>query len=200
MHKGFTLIELLITVAIFVFMTALILANYTAFNAGTLLTNLAFDTALTVRQAQTYGVSVRAADSGSNFDFPYGVAFSTTGNSFCSGAAPQGSSFVLFADSDGSGNYNKCDGSETVSTYNLKQRAKVSALCVSANGNNCVSVSSLYITFKRPDPSAVICSNLEGNTCPATSPYILANITLMSSDGATRVVVVRQNGQISVGN
>ena len=100
MNKGFTLIELLVCITIFVIMTALLLFKYGNFNQSVLLTNLAYDTALTIRTAQNYGLSVKAvkdasgADvicSSSNFQCAYGVMLSsdpigadvTTQSSFC---------------------------------------------------------------------------------------------------------------------
>ena len=62
---GFTLIELIVSVAIFVFMTALVVAKYGNFNQSVLMTDLAYDIALTLRTAQTYGVSVQGQAPGS---------------------------------------------------------------------------------------------------------------------------------------
>src|SRR6185369_4435025 len=75
--RGFTLIELLISVAIFVYMTGLLVAKYGNFNQSVLLTDLAYDVALTIRTAQTYGLSVKAVNSSpSPYQYAYGVDFS----------------------------------------------------------------------------------------------------------------------------
>ena len=47
------------TVAIFIFMTALVVANYGSFNDGTLLTSMSYDVALALRGAQSYGLNVK---------------------------------------------------------------------------------------------------------------------------------------------
>jgi len=205
--KGFTLIELLVTISIFIFMTALIVSRYGAFNQGTLMTNLAYDMALTIRTAQTYGVSVKGTydpvqGASQTFTGSYGVHFDTSS----SGAA---SSFLLFSDAvdpvTGNGNnvYNSLDGDTIIGSYTIKQGAKiVSNMCVSNNGGgncNLNTKSYLDIAFKRPDPSAIISG--DGSQTQPNPPYNYAKITLSSADGTSfRTVVVRGNGQISVGN
>jgi prepilin-type N-terminal cleavage/methylation domain-containing protein len=50
-NKGFTLVELMVTVGIFTIISGLLLARYSNFNQGIILTNLAYDIALTIRSA-----------------------------------------------------------------------------------------------------------------------------------------------------
>ena len=59
-RRGFTLIELLVVVAIIVVITGLILANSNKFGGQTMLQNLSYDIALSLREAQVYGISVRS--------------------------------------------------------------------------------------------------------------------------------------------
>ena len=94
-NRGFTVVELIVTVTIFVFMTALIIVRYGAYNQGTMMTNLAYDVALAVRTAQTYGVSVKVSSpTGQDFSAAYGVEFQTGQNSF-----------ILFVDANTNGFY-----------------------------------------------------------------------------------------------
>ena len=65
----------MVTISIFVIMTALILARYTGFNSGTLLTNVAYDTALTMKVAQTYGLAVRKVDNLTDITKAYFYAY-----------------------------------------------------------------------------------------------------------------------------
>ena len=207
---GFTLIELLVTVSIFVFMTALIIARYGSFNQGTLMTNLAYDIALSIRTTQTFGVSVKGIeDTGNhgftqNFSYPYAVHFDLTTS------VP--ASFFTYLDianaignAQADGLFEKNLGDVVYNTYGIGQSATVSGLCVGTNGQACSGsisgITSLDISFRRPDPSAIICPT-GGNAAPCTngvSPYNYAEITLTSADGSSsRVVAVRGNGQISV--
>ena len=181
-QRGFTLVELMVSIGIFALMTALVVVKYGTFNQSVLLTNLAYDVALTVRTSQTYGLSVKAAsDSGSSYSSPtyaYGVNIGTTGNT----------QFTLYADLNSDLSY---DSGEEISTYSIKRGAVVNRVCADY-GNDCtLGTNTLDILFKRPDPQAIICV---GTTCD----YDVAKIELKATDGNVRTVVVRRNGQISV--
>jgi prepilin-type N-terminal cleavage/methylation domain-containing protein len=75
--RGFTLIELLVVTAILVIVSGLVLANHSRFGGKILLQNLAYDMALSVRQAQVYGISVRQFGAGT-YSAGYGIRFSTS--------------------------------------------------------------------------------------------------------------------------
>jgi prepilin-type N-terminal cleavage/methylation domain-containing protein len=191
--KGFTLVELMVTIGIFVIMTALILARYNSFGTGTILTNMAYDIALTIRQAQTYGLSVKS-NEGAGFNAAYGVHFDPNLANF--------KKFILFADGNADGIYASGDD---ITAYNLKQGAKISSTCVStgsdcSNGVIAVSDSAdpliVDVTFKRPDPKATICArNNEFNNCN----WAYAKITISSADNTSRRdIFVTKVGQISL--
>lgn len=192
-QKGFTLIELMVSIAIFAFMTALVVARYGTFNQGILLTNLAYDVALTLRTAQSYGLNVKSAPTASanyssNFNYPYGVHFDS-GNS-------NNTKIIFFADTNIDSTY---DAGEEISTYTIRRGSHVEKLCIdNGHGNDgklqCNNVSTLDVIFKRPDPDAIITKN-DDNT-----KLIYAEINLKSSDGGTKKVIVRQTGQIAVSN
>src|SRR3989344_7878132 len=146
-QKGFTLIELMVTVGIFVLMTGLILARYGSFNQGILLTNLAYDVALTIRSAQSYGLNVKSVPNSSvnfsnEFNYPFGVHFKKDSKFF-----------ILFADADVDGRF---DSGEDISTTNIKRGSKVGILCVGTESSCDSSINTLDIAFKRPDPVAHI--------------------------------------------
>jgi len=207
--RGFTMIELIVSVAIFAFMTALVIARYGSFNQGTLITNLAYDTALTIRTAQSYGLSVKSVDSNTNtFSASYGVHFDMS--------TP--TQYVLFADKDNSGTY---DSSEAITTYTLTSGGKISAICLGSTysadcsgGTNVTGNNTLDITYKRPNPDSIfyclatanvsdIANPLSCNNGSLVNPVTLpiAFITISSSDGTNnQIIFVRRNGQISVGN
>lgn len=191
--KGFTLVELMVTVGIFTIITGLLLAQYAGFNRGIILTNLAYDIALTIRSAQSAGINVKSVPMGSGFsgefNYPFGVYF--TDNS---------TSFISFADSnyDDNTDIGRYNSGEEIATTNIKRGSRISDICAgteSACNNN---ISELNIVFKRPDPIAHIVSvdPTNGNRITTENPY--AEITVSSVDGTTRQVIIRSTGQISV--
>jgi len=213
-RAGFTLVEMMVCIAIFAMMTALLVAKYGNFNQSVLLTDLAYDTAITVNTAQTYGLSVQSSNvgAGSSFNYAYGVEFCANPAASGCGSVSNGGTtinlynnlLVLFADANingsiiGDGIYNTGDIQESL--YTITRGAVISSICVSnANGNDCpnsTNVTRLDITFKRPNPDAAICIN--GIPCTASNGYPYAKITIKGTDGSTRQVIVRGTGQVSV--
>ncbi len=192
MRSGFTLVELLVSVAIFALMTALVVAKYGAFNQSIFLTNLAYDVALTVRTAQTYGLSVKSTATTGTYSSPtyaYGVTIGTDSIS-CAGSSSNATQFLMFTDIGTTPNA-ICDAGDTlVSTYALKRGATVYQVC--AGGSSCTPGSGrLDVTFKRPDPKATICFN-------SSCTHSFAQIVLKAPDGTTKAVEIRSTGQISV--
>jgi prepilin-type N-terminal cleavage/methylation domain-containing protein len=185
LKKGFTLVELMVTIAIFVFMTAVILAKYNSFYSGTIFKNIAYDFALTIRQAQTYGISVKINDTGgSNYNLAYGVSFDATT------VYDKNKKFSLnsFKNDNTLGNTEK--------TYNLKHGAViryVHSMDVPGPG---IRLSDLDIIFRRPNPEAIICGTF---ATVRTCGYKTAKITIRSADGLdSKYVYVNSAGQILV--
>lgn len=187
---GFTLVELVISLAIFSIMTALVVARYGSFNQGILLTNLAYDIALTLRTAQSYGLNVKSVRVGTDTNFvdsfagTYGVHFSSQSGS--------NTTILFFADNGFSPlSYDKDD--TTISTLTIKRGSYVKVVCTGSYDTCSTSPDTLDVLFKRPDPNAIITSNA------ASSPtYPYAEIHLLSTDGGTKKIVVNRVGQITV--
>ena len=202
MNKGFTLVELMVSVGIFVLMTGLLLFKYGTFNQGILITNLAYDTALTIRSAQSFalnvqntGLGVDTTSQSAQFSNAYGVHFDNS-------TAANAGKFILFVNSDinnGSNVYTAsgANASGVVSTYTMKGGSKVTNICVLTNLANCGgsgTVTSVDIIFRRPNPDAVIAVN------GAVTPLSNAQLTLTASDGSTKKIIVRFTGQIQISN
>jgi prepilin-type N-terminal cleavage/methylation domain-containing protein len=187
--RGFTIIELIISVSIFAFMTAFLVSKYGTFNQSVLLTNLAYDVALTIRNAQTYGLNVKSKPTdtegfSSNYALAYGVHFDTRN------AQPTpNNQMIFFADVNGNQKYTSADPfSEVLAKYTFKNGAIVSNICAGTDALACSSVDNIDITFLRPNPDAIFPD-------PAVK-YV--EITLLDPSGATKKVVVRKTGQIAV--
>jgi len=182
---GFSLVELLVSVAIVTVITTVVLVKHSQFSGNILIENLAYDVALSIRQAQVFGLSVREFGVGSGtFDIGYGVHFDSGVND----------SYILFADRNRNSVY---DGSqEIVEVFTLRRGNTIAQLCgVLPNRTEKCSpggIAYLDIVFERPDPDAIIKSDVAADT------YTTARITVRSPRGVERNVVVIFTGQISV--
>jgi prepilin-type N-terminal cleavage/methylation domain-containing protein len=198
-QKGFTLVELLVTISIFVILTGIVLFNQTKFNSTILLTNLAYDTALTVRQAQTYGINIKEFNVGSSEGefLPYGVHFEKGAKSFILFTGISANSSGIFT-----GNTTTCQKSEgCVTRYNIKRGNYIKDICnevLDIGVTECSSgksMTNLDIVFVRPNPDAQIRldSSLDASFA---ATIILGGV----EENSTRKVVVRRNGLIEIVN
>jgi prepilin-type N-terminal cleavage/methylation domain-containing protein len=191
-NAGFTLVELLVTITIFVILTGVVLFSQSRFNSTIFLTNLAYDTALTIRQAQTFGINIKEFNGASKF-LPYGVHFDID----------HPDSFILFADNTyedldnpGEGKYKGDPGvceveKGCVTRYNITRGNKIGDLCIDAN--TC-GLSSIDIVFIRPNPDAIIRSSRSGSLNSESEGRVI----LTAPDGSTRTVRVSQTGLIEI--
>lgn len=190
-HKnaGFTLVEMLISVGIFTLISGLILANYPEFRSRNALDNLTAQVALVFREAQIYGISVRA-ENGSDFDTAYGVHIdltSQTGNK----------EFIIFADKDRDRVFNPGgqNPDTVVETFRLTGGEYVESICApSCVGADVVPVDSVTTVFIRPNPDAYFSID----DVPTDS---VASISIrISNRGGTykRNVEIFNTGQISI--
>ncbi len=193
-QKGFTLIEMVTVLAIFGMISSVVLFNYGKFRSDTVLVNMAYEVALSIREAQIYGVGSRSAKSGATTDFstPYGI--------FLENGLTQ---YVLFGDIDTSGPGGKSDQKFTgpcdqvnndkcVTTYTMQRGIKISSLKIKTGSNTCsLDLNDLSIVFERPNPEPL--ANADRN-------YYSSVIELSSSEDIKRYVEVYSNGQIAVLN
>ncbi len=185
--SGFTLIELLITISIFVFMTALVMARYNDFYSGTLFKNLAYDIAITIREAQSYGISVKYNEGSNSFDRAYGAYF------------PQGAGGEVFMLRlyNKSNNYIFEEDVEPEKRYTLKHGATFNKLLISSTGNDdYIPASNVAIIFQRPNPEAIICVTVDtGYNC---NTYKFVKIEMKAANGVIKTVKVNSSGQIAI--
>lgn len=183
---GFTMVEMLVVLAIFGILTAVIIFNHGSFNSNIVLTNMAYEVALEIRQAQVYSLGVRSGsiDGESNredFDINFGVWFNLED------IQPR-DKFMFYADVDDAGDrIAKCQNGDepgnpscTVNTCTVSHpecRSVISLsrnisfgdyVCVSPEGIDPVDTttgdcsdpdyeeSNASIIFKRPNPEALI--------------------------------------------
>jgi len=192
-NAGFTLIELLVVLAIFAIVMSVALFDQAGLNSNILVTNLAYETALAVREAQTYGIGVRATGA-DIFDKGYGAYFDTN----------KMNQVVVFGDSDGSNSYTEgANPSELQSLYEIKNQRgnKIWSICVGSPQCKILSTGQkLSIMFKRPNPEATFhIFDASGEVLPPpTGPAV---IVVNNVEGTNcRAIVVEVTGQIRVEN
>jgi prepilin-type N-terminal cleavage/methylation domain-containing protein len=196
-EKGFTLIELLISAAIITIITGIVLVRFSSFDSTTLLKSLAYEVALTIREAQIYALSVVNTGSGTDahFRYPYGLTFTENATSY---------TFFRYNDVDPTGEVpqNPPGGSNTISiirTIALGGSTKISDVCVTTtSGDLCASddeISHVDISFRRPEFSALFYTPEID-----TDEISAAKIKFQSTRDATNtwVVEVKLLGQVMV--
>ncbi len=156
--------------------------------------------AITIRQAQVYGISVQRYSSGGSYNFnaAYGMHF----------ASADPVDYELFADLNASGIYDANQNpSELVQANAITSGFKMVSLCATPSGSatqQC-GLTSLDILFKRPEPDACISVNgisamgmnsLGNEVC--NDQYQQATIELQAPQGDVINVTVDSNGQIAV--
>lgn len=188
--NGFTLLEVLIVLALLFIMTSLSLANYNRFGREVELENAAYELALTMRQAQFFGINRSEQFGGAtNFDDPqpYGIYFNLVSENE-PGINDQ--KFLMFVDqnndrrfAEGNTSGTSCISNlsnECVNVYEFNRNNFITEICVGSDSLNCTDIDSLgvagdramHVSFKRPDPDAVI--HING----VPTPYSYARITL----------------------
>lgn len=184
--RGFSLIELVVVTGIIVLMSSILLANYNRFGGAITLRNVVYDIALTMREAQTYGISVRKFGAGAgSFGAGYGVHLENT--------SPN--SYLMFADAvNSNGLY---DAGESVNLYTMTGGYQIQDLRATPTGGGAEvsGLNKLDIIFKRPDPDAYIRANDVTGTL-----YQHACVVIQSPRGDMLSIVVELTGQISVQN
>jgi hypothetical protein len=182
-------------------MALIIMSNQSKFGGQVLLQNFAYDVALSLRQAQVYGISVQRFTS-NRYNAGYGIDFRST------------TSYSLFADASPA----IPDGIYSPATDDLKatnvitRGYTISKLCVPADlsdpsdPTSCNAVSIIDAVFVRPEPDALITwreavTNIWHRCLPSRSAAncgASARIVLQSPRGDHMSVVVYSNGQIAV--
>lgn len=213
-QRGFTLVELLVVLAIITIITTITLLSQTSFNRTTLLTSTAYTVALSIREAQSLGLSSRL--NGTVQNAGYGINFQNT--------LP--TSYRIYVDVDGStpvpswcpkgavGTPEEKPGnclykrSETMTTYNLNKGFTISDACglTQAGTKYCLSsnMKNLDIVFLRPNTETIITATKTGGTDgdPGANLFQLSCAVIWikppSASTDKKCVVVSQVGQVSV--
>jgi prepilin-type N-terminal cleavage/methylation domain-containing protein len=209
--RGFTLVEMTVAVAIFSLVTSVVLYNHGKFNSSVVVTNLAYQAALAVRQAQVYSLSIRADSLDGDYqNFATPVGYLGYGAHFGVGDDDddeQNKIIYFFADKDGDLLYsnNKAEACNTGDNecreeIMLQGGNSVKEICITLNDDDeekC-GISSLDVSFQHPETNAYIIADEEADY--VMSDIRSARIRLQSVHGNLRSVKVDKSGQISIVN
>ncbi len=208
-RRGFTLVELMMVLGIISIISIVVIINQNSFNKTIILANTAYDVALSLRSAQTYGLTSRVA--GTSVNTGYGLNFQKARqNSFTFFAdtypAPSTLSVCHFTNDPsgpdarpGNCTYESAQG-EKVVDYALGNGITISDFCANPGGSwscayaNGGGLSSLDIVFARPNPDPFISVN---GTYSDVSPATGACIAVTSPQGGAHFVSIAASGQIS---
>lgn len=178
--SGFTMVELAVTMSIFAVLTSVVLANYRTFSNNADFLNVADNIALSLREAQIYGVGSKVASCGTStpaesFQCAYGVVFNR-GDDF----------YRVFVDTNEDSTYTS--GDQILETIDLPSGSEIT-------GTDCLdgTCAGLAVLFKRPNPDALIRNIVSSDT----RNYDTASITVANTTKTSRVSISRA-GQISI--
>lgn len=184
---GFSLVEMLVVISIFLIITGIIMANLPRFRNRASLDLVSQDIALTIRQAQVFGLGSRQFSD----EFrAFGVHFDDPTN------PDNRKSFILFGDKSNNFKYDgddcKGESTECIEKYRVEGGLEIIDTCYSAGGGDtAIPDNNLDIVFKRPNPEPII----EG----VPGSYERVKIILQATrSGETRSINVWSTGQMSV--
>jgi prepilin-type N-terminal cleavage/methylation domain-containing protein len=187
-NSGFTLIELLISIAIIGIVTAIVVMKYKSFDSTTLLKSTSYEIALALREMQIHSISAlrHDRDDDSNFDYPYGISFTSGANTY---------KIFQFTSPTEYPNYDTSSYAEDLSTVTLDRSIRVVDLCI--DDTTCAQ-DRVDISFKRPEFKAYF--YVPGNSQVENEAISNVVIKVSSPNNATNVfkVIVSRLGQISV--
>ena len=213
-RRGFTLVELVVVTGIITVIMGVVFSSQSTFNKSLILANTAYDIALSLRNAQTYGLGSRATAVGNVKNAGYGLHFQSS---------PAGS-FTFFADTyPAPSTFSVCHPTSDASApnalpgdcaYNQGQNEQVMSyalgngitidnfcaftntggLCQKASGSYGGGLVSLDIVFARPNPDPFMSVN--GSYSPG-SPVTSACLKLVSPQGGAKFISVASSGGIT---
>lgn len=189
-RAGFSLIEMLVVLTIFIIMLGVVLANFPAFRDQTALQLIAQEIAITIRQAQVYGIGTRAA----------GGEFKSHGLYFDVGIGADKKSFILYADKNTPSGFGGEDQNSVIEKFAIRGGAEIIELwgCPDSDCDTPApdNLSVLDILFQRFYPEAQFVDSA-GN--PLTYSYVKIVLKSTRTDDQ-KLVEVWNTGQISVKN
>ena len=219
--SGFTLVEMLVVVAIISIILSVVLFNYRDVESKSVLKNIAYEVALTIRESQSYGLGVKKYIPGGGSFTPGDNIFNRSYGVQVNDGAGESKNIYLFSDADGNGICADCvngtctGAGECRQMLTLHSGAEIQNICLEAyNGNSqttqtrCTDTSQFFsasVRFQRPNPDAKftpgdINGNMQGSLPSGFNNPMGMEVTLVNprSPGYGQKIEVTALGQVSV--
>jgi prepilin-type N-terminal cleavage/methylation domain-containing protein len=197
MRAGFTLVELLISIAIIGVVSSIVLVKYSSFDSTVLLKGLAYEIALSLREAQVRSVSVSGVEGTSGdkvFDYPFGVTFSLV-------TTQDQKKYTSFRFNDAAlTSYPKYGiaESEDIQVFTIDRTMYISQLCITRVTEDC-DIQQLDVSFRRPKFVGLFHAVSTGGASEYDTDITSAKIKVTGAGAVnTFVVTITSLGQISV--
>ena len=190
--RGFSLIEVIVATSILVMIMTSVLVNYGSIGARVNLDSDAEGLGQWVLDAQTSAMSARPTKADATKFYGYGLHVVSGSNQV-----------IYFSDVNNNQVYDAgTDWNEN--TITLLHGSTVTSICGDSAGGTaaapCITPpnksSIVDVTYKRPDPDAVIKGDWNGAGFPKR--YTRIQITVSSRTGYARAVEVWETGQVSI--
>jgi len=190
MQHGFLLIEMLVAVAVVLIVATIAITERDDFSHAVALDNVAYEVALAIRQAQSYGISSRGSDIGDDvYDFSYGVYIDVV-------ASQQTFRLARYStDPDGTDPNQK----EVVEEYQLPERMEFVDFCLfdldlDETGADCSSEDGGIILFTRPNPDANFFTSDGDSRINENNVAVI----IENDEGMSRAIITNVTGYIYV--
>lgn len=222
-QSGFTFIELITVVAIMILVGSVTLFKHSKFSSDILITNAAYEIALSIRQVEVFGLSSKGVGSGVGAEYQagYGIHFSPALATGEDGNSNGKSAYVTFFDnpiedintgvgSDSQFLYQYTAANQRIDTLELTQGQKIIKYCAHNNSESTwdcwpdgVGNMVMNIVFVKPNPEAhITVGTISSDVIIYPNPmpsYDAVKIVVQSTLGdKCRSISVSVSGQISV--
>ncbi len=182
---GFTLIELLVVFFVSSVVATVVMTNFGDFTSETEFENEALNIALTIREAQVYGLSGKEVEA--DFGVTYGVVFSDS--------EPNSFTLNTFRDQDTNYIFYTLNEVNVEETFLIKDGFRIVDVCFDSD---CEFYGAGFM-FERPNPDADMYVLISEGGGFLDSGYSNGSVVLERiSDGSTKTINITDTGQIYV--
>lgn len=162
----------MVAIGIMVILSISLLIQQNKFDSSVYITNISYEIAQLIGQAQTYSTSSVVGDSSGSDNSSYGVYFEKNNNNI-----------IFYKNEDGNQAYSQNQDS-IVETFIVPVKTKVKSICADSNCNK----TAVSISFKRPNREPIF--SFDGGGNPNSARIIIEN------SGTERSITVSRTGYI----